>query len=126
MQQDPDESCNSPESSGLHPWSLLSGGSGQPPTGVPSAPEISEGELGSEVLSQDAGWAPQPGNDAAVFPAANASFVEYLESLIDDVEGEADWYAPVALEAESQAEDFPFVGSEAASSAPELPSCFAL
>ena len=121
MQPDQDESCHSPESSGVHPWSLLSGGSAEPPTVVPSAPDISEGELGSEVLSQDAGWVPQPGNDSTVLPAANASFAAYLESLIDDDEGEADWYAPVALEAESQAEDLPSVGSEAAQSAPELP-----
>ncbi|CAE7300217.1 kptA [Symbiodinium sp. KB8] len=97
------------------------GGSAEPPMVVPNAPEISEGDLGSEVFSQDAGWMHQPGNDAAGFPSANASFGAYLESLFDDAEGEADWYAPVALEAESQAEEFPLVGSEAASSAPELP-----
>ena len=88
---------------------------------VPNAPEASEGDLGSEVFSQDVGWVHQPGGDSAGAPAANASFVAYLESLFDDAEGEADWYAPVALEPEPQAEDFPFVRSEAASSAPELP-----
>eukprot|EP00439_Symbiodinium_sp_Y106_P029669 s9380_g3.t1 len=121
MQPDRDESCHSPDSSGLHPWSLLSGGSAEPPTVVPNAPEASEGDLGSEVFSQDVGWVHQPGGDSAGAPAANASFVAYLESLFDDAEGEADWYAPVALEPEPQAEDFPFVRSEAASSAPELP-----
>ena len=82
LSQPAEESCNSPESSGLHPWSLLSGGSAEPPTVFPSAPEASDGDLGSEALSQDAGWVHQPGDDAARAPADSASFAAYLESLL--------------------------------------------
>lgn len=83
-----------------HPWSLLQGGDADPPPVASpcSAPGPGDGDQDTEVISSEAEAEARPSFEDTAASDERGPFHAYLESLFDGPEGEADWYASVALE----------------------------